>query len=158
MMAFTLVGMQGVINRSNPGVYLVWEQPEIYNGSPRYYLEQINEGADVVELDLDGLSAIHFLYQHYAPLFQGTVVYDPAVPDTLNLATMIAGLENRLILAPQQLGLSGIPDMESVTDLRPLAEQEDWDATAEGAARLYQWAVSYTHLDVYKRQALGPWP
>ena len=139
MMAFTLVGMQGVINRSNPGVYLVWEQPEIYNGSPRYYLEQIKEGADVVELDLDGLSAIHFLYQHYAPLFQGTVVYDPAVPDTLNLATMIAGLENRLILAPQQLGLSGIPDMESVTDLRLLAEQEDWDATTEGAARLYQW-------------------
>lgn len=139
MMAFTLVGMQGVINRSNPGVYLVWEQPESYNQSPRYYLEQLKGRADVVELDLDGLSAIQFLYRRYAALFQGTVVYDPAVPDSLNLATIYAGLENRLILAPQQLELAGIPRLESVLDLRPLAEQNHWDATIEGETRLYRW-------------------
>jgi hypothetical protein len=139
MMAFTLVGMQGVINRSNPSIYLEWEQPEVYNGSPHYYLEQIKGRADVVELDLDGLSAIRFLYRRYSPLFQGVVVYDPAVPDTLNLATMYAGLESRLILAPEQLDLSGIPRVESIVDLRPLAEQNGWDATVEGETRLYQW-------------------
>jgi hypothetical protein len=139
MMAFTLVGMQGIINRSNPGIYLEWEQPEVYNGSPHYYLEQLKGRADVVELDLDGLSAIRFLYRHYAPLFQGAVVYDPVVPDTLNLATMYAGLENRIILAPQQLDLSGIPKMESLLDLRTLVEQNGWNASIEAETRLYQW-------------------
>ena len=52
---------------------------------------------------------------------------------------MYAGLENRLILAPEQVGLPGIPDMQDILDLRPLAQQNDWDDSVEGAARLYQW-------------------
>jgi len=61
------------------------------------------------------------------------------VPDTINLATMLAGLENRVILAPEQLNLPGIPAFDSVIDLRVLVEEEGWDTSEDGKYRLYQW-------------------
>jgi len=75
------------------------------------------------------MSAFSYLYQNYASRFRGAVVYDPAVPDTINLATMIAGLEDRIILAPEQLGLPGMPSFSSVTDLRELVREQGWDAS-----------------------------
>ena len=80
MNALTLVGMQGIINRMDPSVYLVWEQSFLSHRSPAFYLEQLKTQADVVELDLDTLSAIRFLYRRYAPFFQGAVIYDPRYP------------------------------------------------------------------------------
>ena len=92
MMALTLVGMQGVINRSEPKVYLNWD------ARSDFWLPYLREYVDVVELNLDSLSAIHVLFNNYSGLFSGAVIYDPEIPDTINLATMIAGLENRIML------------------------------------------------------------
>jgi hypothetical protein len=143
MNSLTLVGMQGLINRDTPQVYLRWLPAA---GGFAYYkwADELRRQVNVVDLELDGLSAINFLYRKYASRFQGAVIYDPEVPDTINLATMIAGLEDRMILAPDQLGLPGIPQFDDVVDLRPLAQAEGWDATEEGKTRLYQWA--YDHL------------
>ncbi len=141
MMALTLVGMQGVINRSGPRVLLRWF-PGARQAVTQHWIPQLRQHTQVVSLDLDGLSAFNFLYRRFAPRFAGAVVYDPEVPDTINLATMIAGLEDRIILAPDQLGLPGIPAFDSVTDLRPLAAHEGWDATEEGKYRLYLWAYN----------------
>jgi len=144
MMALTLVGMQGVINRSGPAVYLDW-----VDGGPRRdvlhaWIPRLQAHADVVELDLDGLSAFRFLWRRFAPRFQGAVVYVPDVPDTINLATMVAGLEDRVILAPEQLDLlaspmPGMPPFDSLYDLRPLAREQGWDTSREGRYRLYGW-------------------
>jgi hypothetical protein len=143
MNSLTLVGMQGLINRDTPQVYLRWLPAA---GGFAYYkwADELRRQVNVVDLELDGLSAINFLYRKYASRFQGAVIYDPEVPDTINLATMIAGLEDRMILAPDQLGLPGIPQFDDVVDLRPLAQAEGWDATEEGKTRLYQWV--YDHL------------
>jgi hypothetical protein len=140
MMALTLAGMQGTINRSSPSVYIDW-WPNPCDGyfSTHLWIPYMERLADVTYLDLDGLSAFHFLYRRYGSRFNGAVVYNPEVPDTINLATMIAGLEDRIILAPSQLEMSGMPQFDSVVDLRPLAAQEGWDATEEGKYRLYQW-------------------
>jgi hypothetical protein len=136
MMALTLVGMQGVINRGGPRVYLDWND---YWGNSRFWMQELEGHVDVVHLNLDGLSALNFLMRRYASRFSGAVVYDPDVPDTINLATMIAGLEDRIILAPEQIGLPGIPDFDSVTDLRQLVQEQGWEATAQGQYEIYQW-------------------
>ncbi len=140
MMALTLAGMQGTINRSSPSVYIDW-WPNPCDGyfSTYFWIPYLERLANVTYLDLDGLSAFHFLYRRYGSRFKGAVVYDPEVPDTINLATMIAGLEDRIILAPPQLEMPGIPQFDSIVDLRPLAAEQGWDATEEGKYRLYQW-------------------
>jgi hypothetical protein len=79
------------------------------------------------------------------------VVYDPEVPDTINLATMLAGLENRVILAPDQRGQPGIPSFADVTDLRALAAAEGWDTSEEGKTRLCQWVYDNLWLRLEKR-------
>ena len=140
LMALTLAGMQGLINRNGGSVYLDWEDAGKYNDTAHFWIPSLRDYADVVALDLDGLSAVNFLLRRYPARFKGAVIYDPEVPDTINLATILAGLEDRMILAPQQLGLSGIPEFESVVDLRVLAEENGWDATAEGQYQLYEWA------------------
>ena len=137
MMALTLVGMQGLINRNGPRVYIDWNDK--FGVSP-FWIPHLGEHIEVVYLDLDGLSAVNFLMRRYASRFAGAVIYDPEVPDTINLATMLAGLEDRIMLAPEQLGLPGIPNFDSVTDLRPLAVEHGWDTMEEGKTRLYQWA------------------
>jgi hypothetical protein len=139
----TLVGMQGVINRTTPTVYLKWF-PAAGGRIYHKWADELRRYVHVVDLELDGLSAVNFLYRKYANRFRGAVIYDPEVPDTINLATMIAGLEDRMILAPEQLGLPGIPQFDDVVDLRPLAQAHGWDATEAGEFRLYQWA--YDHL------------
>ena len=139
MQALTLVGMQGVINRNGAAVFLDWEDRGLSRDVNQHWLSLARPQMEVIDLDLDGMSAFLFLYQRFAQRFQGAVVYDPQVPDTINLATMYAGLEERIILAPEQLGLPGLPTFRSVTDLRPLAQQEGWDATEEGKYGLYDW-------------------
>lgn len=165
MMALTLVGMQGVINRSQPRVYLDWHTPWATGSpwsQPDPWIPVLSQHAKVVYLDLDGLSAMSFLMRRYASRFAGAVVYDPQVPDTINLATMLAGLEDRIMLAPEQLALPGLeealeemeerfaptqnplslptlPQFQCVTDLRQLAQEQGWQATDQGQYQLYQW-------------------
>ena len=139
MMALTLVCMQGVINRSGPAVFLDWEDRGAYRHPSRYWLDRLRDHVQVVDLDLDGLSAFTFLYRRFAAHFAGAVIYDPLVPDTMNVANMLAGLEDRIVLAPEQLTLPGLPGFGSVTDLRTLAADRRWDNTDEGKHRLYQW-------------------
>jgi hypothetical protein len=142
MMALTLVGMQGVINRYGPRVYLDWEDG-LWNIS-RFWLAPLRSHIETVHIGVEGLDAIRFLAQRYGPLFNGSVVYDPEVPDTINLATMLAGLENRLILAPEQLDLPGGPRYTNVLDLRPLVQAQAWNTSEESKYQLYQWV--YDHL------------
>jgi len=139
MMALTLVGMQGLVNRYGSSVYLDWEDDGKYGNSSRFWIPLLQRHVEVVYLDLDGLTAVNFLFRRFSPRFAGAVIYDPDVPDTINLATMLAGLDNRIILAPEQVGLPEIPSFSSVIDLRLLAEEQGWDATEEGEYRLYRW-------------------
>ncbi|MFQ5822213.1 MAG: GxGYxYP domain-containing protein, partial [Candidatus Heimdallarchaeota archaeon] len=123
MMALTLVGMQGIINRSKPRIYLNFTR------ASNLWIPNLEEHVDIVRLDFDHLSALNFLLERYGSRFTGAVIYDLEVPETINLATMIAGLEDRIILAPVQLQLPGIPDFTSVTEPRQLVQEQGWDTT-----------------------------
>ncbi len=136
MMALTLVGMQGLINRNQPRVYLDWQDTFATSG---FWLPHLAEHVEIIEMDLDALSSVNFLIERFPSLFKGIVIYDPEVPETINLATMLAGKDDLLILAPEQLELPGIPDLGPVTDLRLLVQSQGWDATVESQTSVYQW-------------------
>ncbi|MFH0756324.1 MAG: T9SS type A sorting domain-containing protein [Bacteroidota bacterium] len=136
MMALTIVSMQGLVNRNKPRIYLDWKDKF---GNQQFWQNILNEHIEIVPFEMDGLSIMNFIFRHYADRFAGAVIYDPDVPETINLATMIAGLENRVILAPQQLGLPGIPEFESYYDLRELEEEQGWVASIESQTKIYNW-------------------
>jgi PKD repeat protein len=145
MNALTLVGMQGVINRYGPKVYLNWEDTEYMNDaaglSPsEFWLPILEKQVAVIKVPLRGQDAINFLYQRYKGYFKGVVIYEPQVPDTINLATMLAGLDNQMILAPQQIGIPGMPINQEIRDLRTLVTENGWDASEDSKYRIYNWA------------------
>jgi hypothetical protein len=145
MAALTLTSMQGIINRSGPRVYLDWVGDGPRQDASHYWVPVLQQYSDLHELPLEPRSAINFLWRRFGDRFSGVVVYDPEIADTINLATMISGLENRLILAPDQLNTPGMPvfDTASVKDLRTLAQQHHWDNTPGERLLLYKWAYDY---------------
>jgi len=184
MTALTLVSMQGIINRSDPAVYLDWQDSGKLRNAAHFWLMPIAKYVDLVSLDIEGLAAVEFLWQHFSPRFKGAVIYDPDVPDTINLATMLAGLEDRLMIAPEQLklpviktiltalekncsaasnslNLPTLPEYQCTTDLRLLAKQQNWtepsdnwDTLQKNRYLIYQWVYDNLWKHLEKR-AIG---
>ena len=79
-----LVSLQGIVNRKRPRLYLTW------GGDPTNteWLQTI---------DLPGRAATDpwSIFDRYRSEANGAVVYDPLVPDTINLATTLAGVHGR---------------------------------------------------------------
>jgi PKD repeat protein len=141
MNGLTLVGMQGVINRYGPEVYLDWKNRYQRNSST-FWEGELGKYIETVDIGLEGTDAINFLVQRYRGFFDGIVIYDPSVPDTINLATMIAGLENRIILSPDQMSLPWTQEFTSVTDLTQSVIQNEWDRSEASKYEIYEWAYS----------------
>ena len=138
-MALTLTGMQGIINRSGPRVYLKWEDPSRYETSD-FWIDQLRDNLTVVDLDLDGLSAFAFLYRRFWPLFDGAVIYDPDVVDTINLATMLAGLQDSLILHTDQQFLPGIHYLAGTPGPHSINRHYGrWTPGDTGKLEIYTW-------------------
>jgi hypothetical protein len=102
-------------------------------------LGEITKYTEVVPLELDAGEAISFLFQEYKELFRGIVIYDTTVPETINLASMIAALEDRIIVGPHQLQSQPFDTMMQITDLRILVQQQGWQADFESQLSIYQW-------------------
>ena len=107
-------------------------------------------------------------YQHTAiesvcDLFRGqetcrtefTVTRDALAPQqTLAFAQNDLGIGNRLQLLDDEL-LANLGEIQIRNGLRPSASLTSGDFTVEmetGTGKTYVYPVSYTHLDVYKRQ------
>ncbi len=138
MMALTLVGMQGVINRGGARVYLDW-QDQWQRSS--FWIPHIEAHVPVTFYDFDALSVVNFLMRRFGDRFAGAVRYNPAVPDTINLATTLAGLDDRLIQAPEQEAIPGFPVFSSVRDVCSEVGSEYCDPgrLEENKIELYRW-------------------
>lgn len=97
-----LTTLQGVVNRGRPRIYLTFDPVDTTwlhdSGVPSTTV------ADPLEL----------LDRHRGAV-RGAVVYDPEVPDTVNVATTLAGLEDCVVAHPDQVAAHGLP---VVADLR----------------------------------------
>lgn len=75
------------------------------------------------------LSAAEAL-EKYAESFRSAVVYDPAIPASINVATMIASLENGIVIAPDR-----------VDDIQKLGKEiEDLRGRWKSNVKAYRWA------------------
>ncbi len=119
----TLLSVQGLANRAAPRVYLL-PDPE---GSEKHWVNWYTRyGMQPAETSPDKVIAA------CAKDAEGYVVYDPDLPDTLNIAMAFAGVRNAVVCAPSgEERLRGL-GLKRLEDLR-----ERW-ADKLGA---YRWAV-----------------
>lgn len=87
------------MNRSEPRIYLIENQ---------------EEGRFAWLNDLDVPYKVHDDYWNifaaYKQEVKGIIVYDPQVPDTINVATTLAGLKDAVVASPElALKLSSAP-------------------------------------------------
>ncbi|QHT60851.1 hypothetical protein GXP70_13455 [Paenibacillus lycopersici] len=85
-----LATLQGIVNREQPRIYL---------------LESKEEGKFTWLNDLDVPYKVRDNYWDIVRTFKnevkGVIVYDPNVPDSINVATTMAGLENAIVASPE---------------------------------------------------------
>ncbi len=109
-----LLSLQGLANRSAPQLYVIhphdyqWEITE-----PLFYFYKRKHGVQFAEL-----KTVEEALTKFAATTKGYVVWDPAVPATMNVAFTIAGLEDALLVTPTQIALAQAHGLKPIDDLR----------------------------------------
>jgi hypothetical protein len=130
-----LVSLQGVVNRRQPRLYFYW-------GTDPTNLEWLNTIKVPHTITTDPLS----LFQRYQHEVRGAIVYDPNVPDTINLATTLAGMHDAVIATADLAASYHLPIIE---DLR---------GKFTSKLAVYQYALENVYPKTTKRliTAIGP--
>lgn len=89
--------LQGIINRESPAVYVV----STSNKWPGHWLELFSsEGRWLHGRQTRQLDDLDALFALANGKVKGVIIWDPAVPASMNVATTIAGVEDGIVLSP----------------------------------------------------------
>lgn len=119
-----IVSLQGLVNRVKPVIYTYSPNANYPDGTQKLYekdgyITSVRECGDVMAL-----------LAEFSDYYDGVVVYDPAKRYTINLASNIAGAENRVILSPALLDefRRRVDPGADVMDIRDLAFPDEHTA------------------------------
>ncbi len=90
-MVVTLASLQGLVNRRGPRLFLLPSSEGPENHWVTWYAKYGQEGREISVADV---------LEKYADTAKGYIVYDPMVPDTMNVAVTMAGAYDCLVCAP----------------------------------------------------------
>jgi hypothetical protein len=147
--------LQGLANREGPRVYLlygIYDDPEarktnevflpdeLWRAKYRDYVgdqdqETLRYYGRHYNAQVTGQYSLDGLINKYRHLLKGTVVWDPALPDTVNVALMLSGLEDLLVLHPDMV--------DWAKSSFGLEVREDLRGRWKKRARLYRWAFEH---------------
>ncbi len=139
----TLSCLQGIVNRTQPRLYLIHDRYD------ELWLEWLRERGDVDRIEWLEVGEV---FARFLPSVSQMFVTDPAVPASINVATMLAAVRGGLVATPNtfeqfNLPLGSSPDASDVgLDLRTFRWQKDVDA--------YRWAFQQLG-DGLAKQALA---
>lgn len=118
-----VLSLQGLVNRTTPEIYTCVNQDswitELYTS-----LGHIEKITTVTEF--------YDLLEMYKSVPKGAVVYDPYKKYTVNLATNVAGVEDRVILSPDM-----VDDFKRITGSNDINDLRDHNFSNQTAA--FQW-------------------
>lgn len=101
-----LTSLQGVINCRQPRLYLYWDD----DGINKAWLEAIRQHVEIIDWSGTPLR----LLDNYRAEFRGAIVYDMEVPDTINLATTLAGARDSVIASAGLAQSHGLPVIQNL--------------------------------------------
>jgi hypothetical protein len=128
-MQLTLSCLQGIVNRSQPRLYLVHDDYD------QKWLDWLRERGDIDEVEWLEVGEV---FGRFLPEVGRMYIIDPAIPASINVATMLAGLHNGLVATPPtaneyNLGSGQYPDSrQDGLDLSWMGWKKDVEA--------YRWA------------------
>jgi GxGYxYP putative glycoside hydrolase C-terminal domain/GxGYxYP_N second domain/GxGYxYP third domain/GxGYxYP_N 1st domain len=125
--------MTGVINRQKPQVYL------LSSGDAAFWLQEVFAQIPHDVSPATGNAALDAMLNKYASSIQGMIIYDPNSIDSINIATMLAGQRDGMVVSPAQAStLQGPPhQLPVIADLRIY----QW----KNRIQAYTWAESNLH-------------
>lgn len=107
--------LQGLVNRTTPRIYLKQDYEDNLRDNQWILDLYISKGYVNTVTDY---TDIYTMIDDYKSDVDGAVVIDPAKDYTVNIATNIAGVENRIIITPDMInGVQGL-GITDITDLR----------------------------------------
>jgi len=129
----TLTSLQGLVNRTQPRIYIQTAPDDPWPAwlKERGDVEQLTEVADPVEL-----------FDEFRDCAEGSVVVDPRVTGTINVATAAASVENLVVVHPD---FAAQLPWKTTIDLR-----DRWISNVEA----YRWAYE-TYWDRLNHHVLG---
>jgi hypothetical protein len=96
--AMAVATLQGILNRDRPQLYVFSRRDD----RPQYWLDVLQQpGRWLHGRRIEPVADLDALVQLAGQRLRGAVVWDPAVPATVNLATTIAGAEDAVVLSPE---------------------------------------------------------
>ena len=106
--------MMGIINRQKPQVYL------LSSGDAAFWLQEVFAQIPRDVSPATGNTALDAMLNKYASSIQGIIIYDPNSIDSINIATMLAGQRDGMVVSPAQANaLQGPPyQFPVIADLR----------------------------------------
>jgi len=94
-MRLTLACLQGIVNRSQPRLYLIHDRYD------ELWLQWLRERGDVDKLEWLEVARV---FDRFLPEVSRMFVTDPAVPASINVATMLASVRGGLVTTPATAG------------------------------------------------------
>lgn len=134
----TATALQGLVNRQGPRLFLnfgIYDEPSarrtnedflpdaIWQAKFRPYLGNQDEHnlayyRSIYDLEITPVDSLAAAVELFRSELKGVVIWDPALPDTVNIALMLAALAGLLVVSPEQLpqlqaemGLSIVDDL-----------------------------------------------
>src|SRR5947209_9826592 len=110
----SITTMTGVINRQQPKVYL------LSSVDAAFWLQEVFAQIPHDVSAATGNAALDALLSSYGSSIRGMIIYDPNCVDSINIATMMAGQQEGIVVSPAQAGaLQGTPhQLPVIADLR----------------------------------------
>lgn len=133
--AMAVACLQGIINRSSPVLYV--RSPK--DGRPDYWLRLFGQDGEWLggreQVPVESLDALRKMA---GSKVKGAVIWDPAVPATVNVANTIANVESGIVLSPefaQKYASWGLPVLKDLRGMFTGAE------TGSAKNDAYRWAI-----------------
>jgi len=108
------VSIQGIVNKNEPQVFLKWTSLD-----PAWLSYFVQKGYISSTENINTLSE---LVNKFRQQIKGKIIYDPNMQVTVNIATMLAGVKDAMIVSPTQA--EQYPDIPVVEDLRNRWEKD----------------------------------
>jgi GxGYxYP putative glycoside hydrolase C-terminal domain/GxGYxY sequence motif in domain of unknown function N-terminal len=122
--------MTGIINRQKPQVYL------LSSADAAFWLQEVFAQIPQDVSPATGNTALDAMLNKYGSTIQGMIIYDPNSIDSINIATMLAGQRDGMVVSPSLASaLQGPPhQLPVIADLRTY----QW----KNRIQAYTWAES----------------
>lgn len=116
-----LITLQGLVNREKPRIFVVLTNTDYE------WMTEISKFKNIT-LKRASLDTVMEMFSHYA---KGYIIYDDAIPDTVNVATTMAGIYDGIVVHPNDVKWVEKFKIPKLKDLRGLFKDR-YEA--------YQWA------------------